>query len=141
MQDKKQNLPIRLYRGEGHLVIAAPMPGLEPQDIRITVSMDKVVLSGSERGPKQHLRDLIISEWSVGPYYREVELPERVNPSLVNATYGNGIVVVSMPLLTKEEHIEPQEFTLTPLESTRGEHVGHSGKDMTPVDMSQRAKK
>ena len=68
--------------------MAAPMPGLEAGDISVNISGAAVTIRGEERGAGQHERDLLLEEWSIGPYYREVSLPQAVDGSLANATYG-----------------------------------------------------
>lgn len=132
MTGQGQRLPVRVYQTEERFMIAAPMPGLEPDDISITVHDGRIVLHGEERGPGQHEQDLLVAEWSVGPYRREVELPEPIEGPLVNATYGNGVVVVSAPKATGERSTSAH-FQLRPIDATRGERVGHRGKEVRPA--------
>ncbi|MBN9392870.1 MAG: Hsp20/alpha crystallin family protein [Chloroflexi bacterium] len=131
-------LPIRMYQTESHLVVATPMPGLEPEDILITIASTWLTLQGDSRGPRQHGLDLVVTEWTIGPYYREVELPYPVNGPLSNATYGNGVLVVSMPRLNPGELPEPVavQYRLEANRSAQGEHVGHFGKEMVPTTTS-----
>jgi HSP20 family protein len=141
MATHAQTIPVRIYRGDEHLMLAAPLPGLEPENIWITVSGRKVCIQGDERGPGQRSRDTIVDEWTIGPYYREVELPEPVDGPLTNATYGNGVLVLSMP---KSESTKPDShasFKLHPIEATRGERVGHTGMDINPRAAAQHDQK
>ena len=127
MGSQAQTIPVRVYRGEEHLMLAAPMPGLEPENISVTIHGDTVSIQGDERGPGQRDREMIIEEWAIGPYFREVKLPETVDAELTNATYGNGILVLSMP---KCKHTQPDShasFKLHPVDATHGERIGHSG--------------
>ena len=141
MKRGPQTLPVRLYQSEEHIMLAAPIPGLEPEDISLTISEDRVTIRGEERGPGQHERDLILEEWSIGPYYREVSLPNPVDGSLTNATYGNGVLVLSMPKLKPGQPGVPANFQLQPIEATRGERVGHSGKEIHPKTTLEHVKK
>lgn len=43
-QAKIQQVPIKVYRTPDRLVIAAPMPGSEPEDILVKVTEDSVVI-------------------------------------------------------------------------------------------------
>jgi HSP20 family protein len=133
MAEQAQILPVRVYQTGNRIMVAAPMPGLEPQDIRITVDGDRVAIRGELRGPHQHERDLRLSEWAVGPYYREVDLSEPVNGVLANATYGNGVLVVSIPKMPSGQPGTRAEFRLEGIDSTRGERVGHAGRDARPL--------
>ncbi len=51
-------------------MIAAPLPGLEPDNISIVVDGDRVRIRGELRGPRQNERNLLINEWTVGAYER-----------------------------------------------------------------------
>jgi HSP20 family protein len=133
MRDEGQLLPVRLYQTEDRLMIAVPMPGLEPGDVTIDIEGDRVRIRGEERGPHQHERDLLIAEWTVGPYFCEVELPQPVNGRLTNASYDNGVLVLSMPKVAPNERGVPAEIRLEPLDSTRGQRVGHRGRDIRPA--------
>ena len=141
MATQAQTIPIRIYRGEEHLMLAAPLPGLAPENIWITISGEKISIQGEERGPGQHGRDVIVDEWAIGPYYREVELPEPVDGPLTNATYGNGVLILSMPKSKETRHDAHASFRLHPIEATHGERVGHSGMDIHPTAAVQHGKK
>src|SRR2546430_17494432 len=53
MQEKAkiQQIPVKVYRSSDRLMIAAPMPGLQPEDIIVRVTDDNfLVLQGELRG-------------------------------------------------------------------------------------------
>lgn len=128
-----QTLPVRIYETSRRVMLATPMPGLEPGDIEVTVERDSITVHGRARGPHQHDRPMLVAEWSVGPYHREVRLPSLVAAELTNATYDNGVVVVCMPKLAGHAEAGRAHIRLDAVESTRGEHVGHVGRDVTPT--------
>lgn len=137
MSTNGQFLPVRVYRSAGRIMVAAPMPGLEPQDIHVTVECDRVTIRGRQRGPRQHAIDLVLAEWTVGPYHRELQLVERVAAELVNATYDNGVLVLAMPTLQDGQPPSRAEIRLEPIEATRGEYVRHVGRDIKPTTTRQ----
>ncbi|BCL77692.1 hypothetical protein ccbrp13_01570 [Ktedonobacteria bacterium brp13] len=50
-QLKQQPIPLKVYRADQRLMIAAPMPGLEPENIVVEVTADgNVFLHGELRG-------------------------------------------------------------------------------------------
>lgn len=73
------------------------------------------------------------SEWTVGPYYRELVLPQPVNGALTNATYGNGVLVLSMPKLAPGTQGTEAELRLAPLKDARGQRRSHTGADIQPA--------
>jgi HSP20 family protein len=136
----QQTVPIQLHQANNRLVLAAPIPGLEPQDIAVSISGDKVTIRGAYRGSRQEQPALLISEWTIGPYYREVRLPQPVNGALTNAPYGNGVLVLSMPTLAPGKQREAAELRLEMTTSTTGQRVGHTGKEIQPTrTQAQRA--
>ncbi len=136
-----QRIPVRIHQTGDHLVLTAPMAGLNPQDILVTVAGEKVRLRGAYRGPGQARRDLVLVEWTVGPYSRDVLLPHPVNGELTNATYGNGVLVLSMPKVEPWQEVTGAEFCLEVVEATRGQRVGHTGSDIRPTTTREHRQK
>jgi HSP20 family protein len=130
MKASLQGVPVRLFESEHRLMLVAPMPGLEPSDIRVTVDGDVVVIHGELRGPHQNDVKLVESEWSIGPYHREYTLPQPVDGTRANASYGNGVLVLALPKLRPGEIGKRAEFGLSRYVSGHGEHVGHVGSDL-----------
>jgi HSP20 family protein len=128
-----QEPPVRVYQTRDRIMLAAPMPGLEPGNISVHITEDRVTIHGEERGPHQHDRDLLAAEWSIGPYHRIVTLPHPINGVLTNATYDNGVLVVTMPKMPPAQNGVPAQFRLEPIRATRGEHVGHVGRVIQPM--------
>jgi HSP20 family protein len=127
MTMQNQAPPVKLYRSEDRVTIAAPMPGLEPQDINVAVTEDgKLTLFGELRGEMKGDKDVILDEWNPGPYRRSIDLPEAVDGSSANATYNNGVLVVS--LLTSNSTV-PAAIELDRVSATKGIQVGSAGKD------------
>jgi HSP20 family molecular chaperone IbpA len=54
MESEAQTVPVRIYQAENQIMLAAPMPGLEAQDISVSISDKRVTIMGQERGPGQH---------------------------------------------------------------------------------------
>lgn len=133
MTETTAALPVRVYEAGEKIMVAAPMAGLAPEDIAVTVDGDRVRIRGAERGPHQHDVRLVAAEWTVGPYEREVRLPASVDGRLTNVTYGNGVLVVAMPRARPGERVAAAEIGVTAIEATRGEHVGHVGRVPRPA--------
>jgi HSP20 family protein len=130
---KQQNIPIRIYQTDNQLTLVAPLAGLEPEDINVAIDGNRVTIRGRERGPHQHDLDLFVNEWAIGPYYRDATLPQHVDGSMANATYGNGVLVITMPKANSVRKTVKTEFSLEKVEPTRGERVGHTGHEPQPT--------
>jgi len=132
MERKPQTIPVRISDSEDLILLAAPMPDLEPQNITVSITDHVVQIKGEERGPRQHELDLKVAEWRIGPYVREVSLDQPVKGAMTNATYGNGVLVLSIPK-AKSGYGSNAEFQLKQIEPTRGERIGYMGSDIRPA--------
>lgn len=137
MTEAGQMIPVRMHETDRRIVVVAPMPGLEPPDISVTIDGDEVTIHGAERGAHQRDVDLLLAEWAIGPYHRQLTLPAPVDGALANATYGNGVLVLTLPKSGPERPPRTAEVRLDVVTATRGEHVGHVGRDVRPAPGGQ----
>jgi HSP20 family protein len=113
-----QQVPVKVYRSAERLTVAAPMPGLGPEDITVEVTAGGyLVLDGQLRGGLKGEKEVLASEWSVGPYRRTLALPAPVDGPGATATFGNGVLVVSLPLVATTR---PATLTLERTGPARG---------------------
>jgi len=127
MQEKTkiQHIPVKVYRTVDRLMVAAPMPGLEPEDIVVMVTEEfHLEIQGDMRGGLKDLKELLLDEWSVGGYYRKLALPDAVNGEQANVTYGNGVLVIALPL---SKQMVPATLRLDKVGIARGERAGNAG--------------
>lgn len=129
-----QHIPVKVYRSSDRLTIAAPMPGVEPEDIRVEVQEGRVILHAEPRGVLKDEKEVLIDEWNPGPYHRELELPAAVNGDLANVTYGNGVLVTVLPLA---ERTRPTLLTLETIGPGHGMRQGSHGHPVEPVSRQE----
>jgi HSP20 family protein len=124
-----------MYSTEDRLMVAAPMPGLQPEDIQVEIT-DKalLVLHGQLRGTLKGVKDLLVAEWSVGDYHREIELPMSVDGKMTNVTYDNGVLVVAMPI---SEQLHSATLQLATTGRARGMHAGSTGSNIQPTSTAE----
>jgi len=114
-----------MYRTPDRLMVAAPLPGMEPDNIVVEITAaGRLVLHGDLRGMLTGQKEVLLEEWTAGPYHRELELPASVDGELANATYGNGVLVVVLPIT---ERTRPARLVMQALSPTHGERVGSAG--------------
>ena len=63
-------------------------------------------------------KEFLLDEWSVGVYHRELALPVAVNATCANVTYGNGVLLVTLPI---SQQIQPDRLVLDRITPTHGE--------------------
>ena len=124
-QLKQQHIPVKVYRTDERLMIAAPMAGLEPENIVVEVTAEgRLILHGDLRAMLKEVKELLLDEWSVGVYHRELALPVAVNATCANVTYGNGVLLVTLPI---SQETLPARLVLERITPTHGERKGNVG--------------
>ena len=101
-------LPLDVYATQDEVVIIAAVPGMNPQDLEVTVNQNVVTLAGSApnaaeseqgKGATWYLHEL----WH-GQFRRSVTLPFEVDSGKAEATFEHGIVRIALP---KAERAKP----------------------------------
>jgi len=89
---------IDLYETEDNLIIKAEIPGLNPEDLDISITDDLLTIKGEMKQEfVQESENYHRMERSYGSFSRSLQLPCRVMIEDVEATYREGMVTIIMP--------------------------------------------
>lgn len=101
---------INLYDAGDRFVLMAELPGVQPEEMELSVSDDALTLRGERKRPEGVVDESYRrQERPFGRWSRTVTLPERVQSSEAAAEFANGILTVSMP---KSEQARPRTITV-----------------------------
>jgi HSP20 family protein len=101
---EQSDLKIEEFEDDGHLVVRAEMPGIDPDnDVEITVA-DQMLNLRAERRSEKSSEDKkgYRSEFHYGSFSRSVRLPAGATGDDVEATYNDGVLEVRIPIDTAE---------------------------------------
>lgn len=97
---------VEMFDGEGELVVRVELPGVDKEDIAITVTQDVLTISGEKkRGAPVDEDNYHISEIRYGPFARTVTLPAMVKSEEAKAKFRNGILEIVIP---RQEETKPK---------------------------------
>ena len=101
---------INIWTNEDGQLISAEMPGVHPDDIDIDVTGDALSISG-ERKPDEVAEDARYHrrERTYGSFSRTIQLPFMVDTNKVEASFKNGVLMVSLP---RAEADKPKKITI-----------------------------
>jgi HSP20 family protein len=95
---------IEVSETDNVIEITAEMPGLERNDIDISIEDDTLTIRGEKRvEERQEERNVQLSERTYGVFLRVLQLPPGIDPSNVQATMSNGILRIVIPKPAKPE--------------------------------------
>ncbi len=90
---------VEVYATDKEVVINAEMPGLEPKDLNVEVTPERIVISGETKKESEIREDFFYrSEREFGKFHRVIQLPEHIVDDAVKATFKNGILTIRAPL-------------------------------------------
>ena len=77
--------------------VRAELPGIDPKDVDVSVSGDRLVIAGEKKSSTQESGE----GWShcesrYGAFSRAIPLPEPVDPAKVTARYDKGVLMVEL---------------------------------------------
>ena len=98
------NPSVDLVEKDNKYELTVELPGLEKDDISISVENGYVTVSGKreERSEKQE-GEYYVKEMRYGSFRRSFRLPKNVLDDKVEATYKNGLLTVVIPLAEGEK--------------------------------------
>lgn len=90
-----------------HLAIAADVPGMTAEDIKITISPDDILsISGERKMEKKEEGEggMYRVERSYGSFMRRFKLPQGVNAEAIEAETKDGVLRLKVPKAPEKEH-------------------------------------
>jgi HSP20 family protein len=101
---------VNFSEDEGHVYLEALVPGVDPNDVELTVLRNTISISG-ERKPFTPKEGQIVhrSELGSGKFSRTLELPVDIDTDKITATCRDGIMQVT---LAKAEHAKPKRIDI-----------------------------
>ena len=101
-------LPVDVYATQNELVIQASVPGLNAEDVEITIEGETVTIKGERKAPLENV-DYYIQERRFGPFGRTITLNIPVQAEAAEAVFEKGVLTLTIP---KAEEIRPKVITV-----------------------------
>lgn len=90
---------IEVSQRDGKFNIQAELPGLEPNDVKVEIENDSVVIHGERKSEsEQKTEGMHRTERQYGYFYRSIPLPEGTNADQAQAKFRNGVLEVTVPM-------------------------------------------
>ncbi len=102
--------PVDVFDKGDAVVVKTELPGMKLQDIELVTENDTLTISGKRtirfdaEKPRFHRR-----ERDQGEFRRVVRLPAKLNTEAAKATYGNGVLTVTIP---KAKESQPRQISV-----------------------------
>jgi HSP20 family protein len=97
-------LPVDVYSTANELVVQASVPGLDPEDVEITIEGETLTIKGEAKAPLDNV-EYHLQERHYGPFSRTLALNMPVQPEQAEAVFEKGMLTLTIP---KAEEIRPK---------------------------------
>jgi len=89
---------VDLRETDTHFVVSAEIPGVNPEELDVTVTEDSLTLKGEVRErTEENETGYRRLERRYGAFHRTISLPRPIDPKRATADYVNGVLEVRLP--------------------------------------------
>lgn len=97
-------LAIDSWQTDDEVVVRAPLAGVKPEDLDLTITENLVTIKGSRHDESQVSRgNFFVQECYWGSFERTYKLPASVDAERAKANLKNGILTIHLPKLEQSK--------------------------------------
>jgi HSP20 family protein len=101
---------VNVSEDSDHIYVQAELPGVNPEDLEITLKEQNLVLRGERKIPPEEKNvNYHRRERESGFFRRVLRLPAQVDPNKVEASCQDGVLTIT---LAKPEEIKPRQISV-----------------------------
>lgn len=100
---------VDIFENENEVVLLADMPGVKAENLTIDLRDNVLTLTGNTEEKKRKGRNILVSEYEVGKYYRQFNITEVVAQDKISAAISDGVLRLTLP---KVEKAQPRKITV-----------------------------
>ena len=105
-------LPLDVSSTKDELVIEAPLPGVRPDDVDVTVENGTLTIRAQMNTERTEGEgDYLVREIRRGTFTRSLSLPTGLEPDKAEATFKDGMLTLRVP---RAEQVKPRQIRITP---------------------------
>jgi HSP20 family protein len=124
---------IEVLQRDDAIVVRADMPGMNADEIDVTIENGMLVISGERREERREEREgFVRSEVSYGTFYRTIPLPDGADENNIAAAVRNGVLEVVVPVsqtqTARRVEVRPDEGGTSPAGGTRAGGTERGGR-------------
>ena len=115
------SVPIDMYQTDKAVVVKASLPGIEPEEVDISITGDVLTIKGEhkeEHGGKEE--NYFRREHRYGTFCRTLPLPVPIETEKAEAVFENGVLALTLP---KVEEAKPKQIKVKPKGAIEGENA------------------
>lgn len=103
-EPEEGQLTVDVYQTNSEIIIQTMTAGVRPDDLNISITPEKVIISGRREAPRGIANDdYFFKELYWGAFSRTIILPQEVVAEEAEAMEKHGLLIIRLPKLDKEK--------------------------------------
>jgi HSP20 family protein len=108
-------IPLDVVQQGDNIIVRASVPGVNPEDIDVSIENDVLIIKGQTREEREHQEDnYLMRERRSGSFYRALRLPDTLDSDQAQPHYEHGVLSITFPRL------EPKRAKLLQISGSQG---------------------
>jgi len=108
--DSGNALAMDVYEKDDAFVVTAPVPGIKPEEVEITVTGNTLTIKGETKAEQREEKgNYLRQEVRYGSFERSMTLPLDVQGDKAEAAFENGVLTLTLP---KAEAVKPKSIKI-----------------------------
>ena len=99
-----------IFEDEGSLTLVMEMPGVQKQNVDITIEKNILAVEGKIDFSKYEDLEPVYTEYNVGHYKRSFSLSSKIDQNRISAEMDNGLLTLVLP---KAEEAKPRSVKIS----------------------------
>lgn len=103
-------VPTEVFHTDNNLVIRMDLPGVDPQEVEVTVQENVLLINGTRRFPFEAEEIRFVRRGTFyGDFTQRVSLGKGLNVEAIKAGYDNGVLQLTIPY---SEEVQPKKISI-----------------------------
>ena len=129
--DQPQHLTLNIVDSEGAFIVTAPLPGLAPEEIDISVRGQSLAIRAHQKPAGSDRLNYSRWEWGLGPFQRTIELAAPVDAERAEASFRHGVVTITLP------KADPNKTRVIPLQEEDSSGADETAEMATEIPVEE----
>ena len=97
-------IPLDVVRDGDNIVVQGSLPGVKPEDIKVTIEDDVLTVSGTTEAEEERAEGTyLLRERRAGAFHRALRLPDSVDSDKAESSYDAGVLTITLPKLEEKK--------------------------------------
>ncbi|GAB3004815.1 Hsp20/alpha crystallin family protein [Amycolatopsis acidiphila] len=93
-----RTMPMEAFRRGDEFVIELDLPGVDPNDVELTVERNVVNIRVTRRPARQEGDEVIVDERPAGEFSRQLFLGDNLDSGKLEARFDRGVLTITIPV-------------------------------------------